>query len=167
MYCEIKSIIVKMYGGDEVSAIVVDIGSFHTRVGYASEDSPRVVYPSVISRQFVGVIPPHTTEGGIDIDSSRYIAGDGINYRRDNMKVQPIINQGVCKLNSDENWDLLEHLVNETISKELMLDPRDHPVLLTEPNITNRDTRTKMTELFFEKFQVPAMYISKTAVLSS
>lgn len=115
----------------------------------------------------MGVIPPHTTEGGIEIDSSRYIAGDAINYRRDNMKIQGIMNQGICKLHTDENWDLLEHLINETISKELMLDPRDHPILLTEPNITSRDIRTKMTELFFEKFQVPAMYISKTAVLSS
>ncbi|XP_047948731.1 actin-related protein 4-like [Salvia hispanica] len=36
-----------MYGGDEVSAIVVDLGSHTCKAGYAGEDAPKAVFPSV------------------------------------------------------------------------------------------------------------------------
>ena len=37
-----------MYGGDEVSAVVIDMGSTCTKAGYAGEDSPKYVIPSSI-----------------------------------------------------------------------------------------------------------------------
>jgi len=36
-----------MYGGDEVGAIVLDLGSNTTKGGYAGEDSPKTLFPSV------------------------------------------------------------------------------------------------------------------------
>lgn len=33
---------------DEVSAIVIDLGSHTCKVGYAGEDAPKAVFPSVI-----------------------------------------------------------------------------------------------------------------------
>jgi actin-related protein len=47
-----------------------------------------------------------------------------------------------------------------------MLDPKDHPCLFSDPNIHNREARVKLTELMFEKFQVPALYLVKNAVLA-
>jgi actin-related protein 4 len=35
-----------IYGGDDISAIVLDAGSSSTRAGWAGEDTPRVVIPS-------------------------------------------------------------------------------------------------------------------------
>ena len=32
---------------DEVSAIVLDVGSYTVKAGYAGEDTPKAVYPSV------------------------------------------------------------------------------------------------------------------------
>ncbi|KAK4267978.1 hypothetical protein QN277_024688 [Acacia crassicarpa] len=37
-----------MYGGDEVSAIVIDLGSHTCKAGYAGEDAPKAVFPSVV-----------------------------------------------------------------------------------------------------------------------
>lgn len=34
-------------GGDEIGAIVVDIGAKTTKAGFAGEDSPKAVFPSV------------------------------------------------------------------------------------------------------------------------
>ena len=35
-----------MYCGDDVSSIVLDIGSFNLWAGYSGEDMPRIVIPS-------------------------------------------------------------------------------------------------------------------------
>lgn len=53
------------------------------------------------------------------------------------------------------------------VCTELALDPKDHPFLLSEPNIHDRAFRVQLTELLFESFQVPALYVVKTAALSS
>jgi actin-related protein len=37
-----------MYGGDEVSAIVIDIGADTTKAGYAGEDTPKTVFSSAV-----------------------------------------------------------------------------------------------------------------------
>ena len=41
-----------MYCGDDVSSVVLDIGSFNVRAGYSGEDCPRSILPS-----YVGVLP--------------------------------------------------------------------------------------------------------------
>lgn len=48
-----------------------------------------------------------------------------------------------------------------------MLDPKDHPFLISESNFHNRESRLKFAEIMFEKFEVPAVYAAKSAVLSS
>jgi actin-related protein len=37
--------------GDDISALVVDIGTAHARAGYAGEDTPKAVIPSVVGLQ--------------------------------------------------------------------------------------------------------------------
>jgi actin-related protein len=40
-------------GGDDIGAIVADIGSFSTRIGFAGDDTPRAYFPSVrISQEY-------------------------------------------------------------------------------------------------------------------
>lgn len=41
-----------------------------------------------------------------------------------------------------------------------------HPVLLTEAALNPRKNREKAAEIFFETFNVPALFISMQAVLS-
>ncbi len=40
------------------------------------------------------------------------------------------------------------------------------PVLLTEPALNPKENRERMCQIFFEKFQVPALYVSVAPVLS-
>jgi actin-related protein len=35
------------YSGDNIGAVVADVGSYACRVGFAGEDSPRAFFPSV------------------------------------------------------------------------------------------------------------------------
>ena len=37
-----------MFGGDEVSSLVFDLGTFNYRIGYSGEDTPRSVFQPII-----------------------------------------------------------------------------------------------------------------------
>jgi actin-related protein len=48
-----------------------------------------------------------------------------------------------------------------------MINPKETPLIFTESPIHNKENRMKLTEFMFEKYQVPAMFMCKTPVLSS
>ena len=52
------------------------------------------------------------------------------------------------------------------IFEELKVNPKEHPILLTEPPMNPLSNRVKIAELFFETFGVPCLYFQSTAVLS-
>lgn len=58
------------YGLDEVSALVLDFGSYTTRAGYAGEDCPRVVCPS-----FYGYTNDPSSSGSNGNLSGEIVAG--------------------------------------------------------------------------------------------
>lgn len=65
------------------------------------------------------------------------------------------------------DWNEMERVWQYIYSKEqLHASPDDHPVLLTEAALNPRKNREKSAEIFFETFNVPALYISMQAVLS-
>ena len=47
------------------------------------------------------------------------------------------------------------------------METKEHPIMLAEPNIHPRSVRETAVELLFEKFQTPALFLAKNAVLSS
>jgi len=49
----------------------------------------------------------------------------------------------------------------------MRLTTEEHPMLLAEPSHNTSAAREKMVELMFEKYNAPAVFLAKNAVLSS
>ncbi|KAI5660170.1 hypothetical protein M9H77_28963 [Catharanthus roseus] len=160
-----------MYGGDEVSAIVVDLGSHTCKAGYAGEDAPKAVFPSVVgSIDQMDVDEPDNSDknsGSIPDSKSKgkrklYVGSQALGYRRDHMEVLSPIKDGIVA-----DWDIVESIWDHAFKDCLLIDPKEHPMLLAEPCVNTQQQREKAAEIMFEKYQAPALFLAKNAVLTS
>ncbi|GLJ32671.1 hypothetical protein SUGI_0657350 [Cryptomeria japonica] len=169
-----------MYGGDEVSAIVLDLGSHTCKAGYAGEDAPKAVFPSVVGFiEEAGNIDAVKVEGDMEavsdnkaivaMDAERskskpkfYVGSQALGYRRDYMEVIPALKDGIVA-----DWDVVDSIWDHAFRERLRIDPKEHPMLLSEPSSNSPSQRERTAEVMFENHKVPALFLAKNAVLTS
>ena len=147
------------YGGDEVGAVVLDMGSHSVRAGFAGDDTPKINFPTHIGvRNAEGMIPDEN--GAV---KKKFVLGiNNITAPKENIEIENPLKSGMI-----ENWDMFEAIIDHTFQNHLRTEINQHPILMTEPATNERNKREKLTELMFEKYNVPAFYLCKSPVLST
>lgn len=144
-----------MYGGDEISAIVLDPGAYTTRIGYAGEDTPKANIPT-----FCGYYDDPQRKFK---HHGSYLVGDTeINTLHADMNVTNPFQDGVIV-----DWDANVSLWHQSFTERLRTNSSEHPLLVTEPAWNPQANRQKCMEVCFEKFNVPAFFMAKQPVLAS
>ncbi|PHH74423.1 hypothetical protein CDD80_3096 [Ophiocordyceps camponoti-rufipedis] len=176
-----------IYGGDEVSALVLDPGYYHTRAGFAGEDVPKSILPS-----FYGRI-------GGDGENGRDVFGDECLIPRADLEVRNYMNRDSVVEDWDTAGNIWEHMLIKRLQPERPTPPsrnglnddvkdtegdvamdeaddqpptdekplQENPLLMTEAPWNTPKAREKAIEIIMETWGCPAFWISRTPVLAA
>ncbi|KAH0542949.1 NuA4 histone acetyltransferase subunit [Glutinoglossum americanum] len=171
------------YGGDEISALVLDPGYSSVRAGFAGEDVPKSVVPS-----------HYGTIGPLDSPEVKYIFGDNsIHTPLPNLHIHnPMSKDGTV-----EDWDTATKLWEYAITSRLtnfkasnpamngLNDPpenggnveadieasgegekplEDNPLLMTETGWNSGKSRERSIEVAMENWGCPAFWLARNGV---
>jgi actin-related protein len=138
---------------EEQETIIIDNGSYTIKAGLAGDDAPRYVFPTLVGRKREDAV--------IGMGTKDVYVGDEAQSKRGILNLNYPIETGHVT-----NWDDMEKIWHHTFYNEVRVAPEEHPVILTEPLLNPLGDREQMTQLMFEVFSVPLLYVTPPQVLS-
>lgn len=130
----------QVFGGDQVSAVVLDQGAAWTRVGWDGDDLPRQTELTQFAER----------------DGQRMFGDDQVYLLRPNTEIaNPMQDSCIA------NWDAVEELWDFVLRNEAA---EDSPLLVTDQLWNSNDNRQRTLEYALEKRQHVAAYIAKSSV---
>ncbi|XP_058295811.1 actin isoform X1 [Hylobates moloch] len=134
--------------------LICDYGSGFSKVGFAGMESPMGVFPTVLGKLrhdnvFVGM------------EEEDWFIGEEVQKRRGKLNVQYPISRATTT-----NWENMEKIWHHSFYQVLHVAPEQHPMLVTEPPLNPTPSKEKVTQVLFETFNIPALYLANQGVLS-
>lgn len=132
----------KRIDDEEHPPVVIDVGSLLTKAGWAGDDAPRTIFPTLDP-----VLQRHKAKAKATSEES--------------VVVHPIERGYITT-----QWESMEDVWHHTFYKELQADPHAQAVLLTEPPMNPKAARERTVQILFDNLGVPALYLSVAPVMA-
>ncbi|XP_060708371.1 actin-like isoform X2 [Hemiscyllium ocellatum] len=136
------------------AAVIIDNGSGLCKAGLAGDNAPSSVITSIVGR-------PKAKATMLGAGHKEYYVGEEAQVKRGILSLKYPIKHGIVVC-----WEDMEKIWKHVYDCELRLKSHERPVLLTEAPLNPLHNREIMTEMMFESFKVPAMYVAVQAVLA-
>ena len=133
--------------------VVIDNGTGFMKGGFSGENAPRAVFPTLIGT-------PKENKLLTDKNIPRIIGQEALE-KIGMANVRAPIEKGIIK-----DWEDMEIIWHHMLYDELRIAPDDHNIILTDIPLNAPENREKTVQMFFEKFNVPGLFISMTSVLA-
>lgn len=133
--------------------IVIDNGSYRCRVGWASDDQPRMIFKNLIAKQ----------KAKKSMETDILIGNDIGNLEVARWQLKSPFDRNIVT-----QFDVQEQMFDYTFS-HLGINTEgcvQHPIVMTEPVCNPNYCRDKMSELLFEYYHVPSVAYGIDALFS-
>ncbi|XP_065277224.1 actin-related protein T2-like [Emys orbicularis] len=138
----------------DIPAVIFDNGSGLCKAGIAGDSAPRSVITAIVGRSKAKATM-------LGAGQKEFYVGEEAQSKRGVLSLNYPIDHGIVT-----SWDDMERIWRHVYECELRIKASDRPVLLTEAPLNPLQNREKMTEIMFEGFKVPAMYVAVQATLA-
>nr|XP_006642024.2 PREDICTED: actin-related protein T2 [Lepisosteus oculatus] len=140
----------------DLPAVIIDSGSWVCKGGIAGDCTPRSAVTSVVGRP-TGPTSTRATRGC----EREYYVGEEARAKDGVLSLNYPLTRGIV-----QDWDDMEKIWRHVYERDLRMQSSERPVLLTERPLNPLTDREKVTEVMFESFEVPAMFVAVQAVLA-
>lgn len=137
--------------------IVCDTGTGMMKAGFAGEQEPALMFPTLLGRPMLRY-DCQDLAGGRDL--SDLMIGDDANAARSLLQLSRPIQNGVV-----QNWDDMEAVWEYTFAR-LGIDPSQHKIVQTEAALNPPKNRERIVQTMFEKYGFEAVNVSVQAILA-
>ena len=134
--------------------VIIDCGSGKCKAGLSGKILPSIEIPTVVWH-------PQSNNMVTKDDESSLLFGKSALDAENGVLNQPIKNTKIV------DWDDFELFLENLFKNELKINTEEYGIFITEPPLTPKDSRERLTKLLYEKFNVPFIFITDGAVLSS
>eukprot|EP00073_Rattus_norvegicus_P034263 XP_008758407.1 PREDICTED: actin-like isoform X2 [Rattus norvegicus] len=134
--------------------IICDYGSGFSKVGFAGTRVPLAVFPTILGKMKNATLLER-------LEEEDWFIGAEVQNNRPKLNIHYPIFRGAIT-----NWDNVQKVWHYSFYHYLRIAPEQHPILVTDPPLTTKEARSKMTQILFETFNFPALYLANQGVLS-
>jgi len=135
--------------------IVTDNGTGFVKTGYAGDNFPSLIFPSMIGRPMM-----RAEEEFKDVVLKDIMVGDECAALRHMLETSYPVENGIVK-----DWEGMGHLWDYTFYERMKINPKDHKIMLTEPPMNPKSNKKQMCEVMMEKYDFQAVKVSIQAML--
>jgi len=113
--------------------VVCDNGTGFVKVGFAGDNFPAYIFPSMIGRPLM-----RFEEDFKDVELKDVMVGEECAKHRAMLETSYPVENGIVK-----DWEGMKYLWDYTFTERMNIKPADHKILLTEPPMNPKQNQEK------------------------